>query len=167
MDRSFHQLNQLEDILEGWFDGCCEPINPGGTASYGAVLFRNKERIWEESKIVTVPPDILTSNNVAEYTGFIAILYSLLCLRDFPKHAPIIIKGDSMLVVEQMNGRWQMRGGHYVRYAVEAKRTLKAVRKRFKNIRIEWIPREQNSLADELSKCILDKAGVEFKLQPR
>lgn len=33
-----------------YFDGAYEPVNPGGTASYGAVIHHNKERVWECSE---------------------------------------------------------------------------------------------------------------------
>jgi len=59
-----------------YFDGACEPVNPGGTASYGAVVFLAGERIWECAEIYQ-PEDgheKQTSNNVAEYAGLIAIL---------------------------------------------------------------------------------------------
>jgi hypothetical protein len=37
---------------------------------------------------------------------------------------------------------------------------------RFKNIRGEWIRREENKIADRLSKEALKKEGVELRLQP-
>jgi hypothetical protein len=33
------------------FDGCCEPVNPGGTASYGAVVFMDGKRVWDCSEL--------------------------------------------------------------------------------------------------------------------
>ena len=30
-------------LIEAWFDGACEPVNPGGTASYGVIVTRNGE----------------------------------------------------------------------------------------------------------------------------
>src|SRR5690348_637142 len=59
-----------------YFDGACEPVNPGGTASYGAVIFRDCKRIWECSEIYNSGPgnERNTSNNVAEYAALIAVL---------------------------------------------------------------------------------------------
>jgi hypothetical protein len=56
----------------------------------------------------------------------------------------------------------QIRGGHYAQIAFRCRELLK----RFPRIRGEWIPREENTLADELSKSQLIKAGVEFRIQP-
>jgi ribonuclease HI len=55
-----------------YFDGACEPVNPGGTASYGAVIIEDDETIWECSEVYGQGK--LMSNNVAEYAGFIAVL---------------------------------------------------------------------------------------------
>jgi hypothetical protein len=67
---------------------------------------------------------------------------------------PIIIRGDSALVVNHMWGAWRIKRGVYVPLALEA-----AVRiKRFKSMRGEWIPREQNELADSLSKLAVEVA---------
>jgi ribonuclease HI len=54
-----------------------------------------------------------------------------------------------------------MNGGFYLPIALKCKDLLK----QFPNIAGEWIPREQNSLADELSKTELKKAGVKFRIQ--
>jgi hypothetical protein len=71
-------------------------------------------------------------------------------------------------VIRQMFGgggfkkKWQIRGGHYAQIAFRCRELLK----RFPRIRGEWIPREENTLADELSKAQLIKAGVQFRIQP-
>jgi ribonuclease HI len=59
-----------------FFDGACEPVNPGGTASYGLVVFDGAKRIFEDSRIVEPLTGRAwdTSNNLAEYAGFNAAL---------------------------------------------------------------------------------------------
>jgi ribonuclease HI len=101
------------------------------------------------------------SNNVAEYSGFLAILEYLLST-DLDDQT-INIHGDSKLVIEQMQGNWRMKKGFYIATAKKAKETLKRFRKKPTLI---WIPREKNDIADELSKAELKKAGVEFRIQP-
>ena len=148
--------------LKAYFDGCCEPVNPGGTAAYGVVILRNRQKIFEASKLF-VPQkgrEKETSNNVAEYSGFKAILDYLIThnLTD----APITVYGDSNLVIQQMFGTWRIKFGFYVPIA----KTCKAMLKQFPHITGTWIPKEKNSLADELSKAELKKAGVKFRIQP-
>lgn len=149
--------------IEAWFDGCCEPVNPGGTASYGAVVFINGKRVWDCSKIFFPEKgkERETSNNVAEYSGFLAILEWL--LENGYAAANTTIHGDSKLVIEQMQGNWKMHGGFYIQIARVAQQTLRKFKKQPK---LRWIPREQNDIADELSKAELIKAGVEFRIQP-
>jgi ribonuclease HI len=95
-----------------------------------------------------------------EYLGAIAILDILEKLG--MQQEPITIRGDSKLVIKQMNKEWRIKEGAYVPYA---KRCL-AKSLRFPKIRFEWIPREENGLADELSKGELRKVGVKFRIQP-
>lgn len=154
--------------ITAYFDGCCEPINPGGTASYGVVVFIDHERIWQASQIVSpgAGREKETSNNVAEYAGLIALLEYLLSrnLQD----EPIQVFGDSQLVMYQMFGdpklggkRWKIKRGYYAPLAARARELLKG----FSSLKGAWIPREENALADELSKAELVKAGIALKIQ--
>jgi ribonuclease HI len=161
-------------MIECFFDGCCEPINPGGTAAYGVVIFQEYGRpntrslIFNESKIFRPIKgrEKETSNNVAEYSGFEAILRFL--LENKLNEEAIIVHGDSRLVICQMfvacgyRKRWRILGGLYTPIALRCRELLK----QFPRIKGEWIPREENNLADELSKAELHKAGVKFKIQP-
>ena len=51
-------------MLSAYVDGCCAPISPGGTASYGVVVFKDSEKVWQGSGIVGSGDKM--SNNVAE-----------------------------------------------------------------------------------------------------
>ena len=143
-------------MVEAYFDGACEPFNPGGTAAFGAVVFKDGQRIFERSEIFRPPPgkEAETSNNVAEYLGLIAALDYL--RQQGMTGEYITIKGDSMLVIKQMQGQWRIKKGFYVPLAIDAKHMLS----NFPNVRFEWIPREQNELADELSKRELKTNGI-------
>ena len=145
-----------------YFDGACEPVNPGGTAAYGAVIMQDGQHIWECSELVNPEQgkEDQTSNNVAEYCGLIAILEYLIHLG--AQHEPIMVYGDSQLVIQQMFGRWNIKSGIYVPYALKAKE----LRQSFSNLSGQWIKRELNTVADELSKRPLRAAGIEFRLQP-
>lgn len=149
-------------MIKAYFDGCCEPINPGGTASFGAVIFVDGKRVWECSRLF-IPKsgkEKETSNNVAEYSGFKAILDWI--LEQNAQNEKIVICGDSNLVIQQMFGTWRIKQGYYVRIALQCEKLLE----RFPQIEGHWIPREENGIADELSKAELVKAGVEFRIQP-
>jgi ribonuclease HI len=52
-------------LVEAWFDGSCEPVNPGGTAFYGAVIVIDGEAT--ELSVIADPATVeITTNNVAE-----------------------------------------------------------------------------------------------------
>jgi ribonuclease HI len=98
---------------------------------------------------------------VAEYCGFTAILDFLI---DHNLHGQkCTIYGDSKLVIEQMNGNWRIKKGHYKPIALEAMELLERF---IVKPKLQWIPRGQNGIADELFKAELKKAGVEFRIQP-
>lgn len=154
-------------LIRCFFDGCCEPINPGGTASYGVVIVKESGlasfSVLREASEIFYPQkgrEKQTSNNLAEYSGFRHILQWLI-EQGLNGHC-IEIRGDSNLVIQQMFGSWRIKQGFYVPIALECHELLK----KFPNIRGKWIPREENSLADKLSKAELLKAGVKFRIQP-
>jgi ribonuclease HI len=148
----------MQNGIVCFFDGACEPRNPGGNMGMGAVIFI--DGIEFEKHTQFVKSSEINSNNVAEYRALIWILETLI------KHGLherlIYIYGDSQLVVMQMSGKWRIKFGYYVDYAREAKELFKV----FKNTLIQWIPREKNEYADKLSKGELIKNNVEFRLQP-
>lgn len=146
------------DLIEVWTDGCCEPVNPGGTAGWGAHIRQGETVLWEGSGMIAASPT--TSNNVAEYMAFLEALKWLLDHGHQGKE--IIFRADSKLVVEQMNGRWRMHEGRYIPIALKSREMFK----RFKRKHLIWIPRDENGLADELSKREVKKAGVTFRIQP-
>lgn len=142
-----------------WYDGACEPTNPGGTASYGVIVKKDGVVLFEESKIVGSGPRM--SNNVAEYSGAISGMEWLLA-NGFSR-SRILVRGDNKMSVLQMAGFWKVRtwDGLYVPYW---RRALDLVKK-FRHIKFQWIPREQNGEADEISKRALKESGVKFVIQ--
>jgi ribonuclease HI len=131
-------------VVVVYVDGLCEPRNPGGTATYGFVVYINGEKKHEGCGIVGEGEGM--SNNVSEYSGLIAALEWL--YKNGYAADEIIVRSDSQLLVNQMSGLWACRGGMYKPYYEKAKAMLRF----FKNIKFEWIPREKNEEADRLSR---------------
>ena len=115
----------------------------------GALIKVNGETTWSYSAAEPKNPN--NSNNVAEYKAFIELLKSLKNLGYQDRQ--VIVNGDSMLVVQQMNGNWRIKEGRYRPYALEA---LKLVGE-FTNLIIRHVYREKNQEADDLSKQSLEK----------
>lgn len=145
-------------MIEIYFDGACEPKNPGGNMGWGVCVRENGKVISQESGFVIA--DKSNSNNVAEYMAFIAALKQIK-----PDMGSVVIMGDSQLVVKQMNHEWMIRGGRYTEFAVQAIETLEEIQRLSTvDISIKWIPRAQNHEADKLSKREFQKRSIKIAL---
>ena len=128
-----------------FWDGSCEPTNPGGTMGFGALIIcEGKETAWSDN----LPAKPTNTNNVAEYIAFLMLMRKLEGL----KSCQINIFGDSNMVVNQMNGTWKIKDGGYVPYANLCKPLIEKL-KADNIVNLSWIPREKNVRADNLSKA--------------
>jgi ribonuclease HI len=125
---------------ELYFDGSCWP-NPGGEAKYGCVICIG-ERTHTLNKSLGKTPTM--TNNIAEWEGLIAGLKECVLL----KIKELAVYGDSMLVIMQAKGEWRCKAEHLKQYPIICGELIE----KFDRIKFEWIDREQNYLADELSK---------------
>jgi len=130
------------------FDGAAIP-NPG-EMGIGAVLIENGNIITKISKKL---PDNGT-NNIAEYTALLTAISKALELGW--KH--IMIEGDSKLVVNQVKGVWNIDKGHLKSLYIQVVKELS----KLDSYTIKWIPREKNSIADELASKALGYEGVVY-----
>lgn len=136
----------IDDYL-AWFDGACQPINPGATATFGFII-KAKDGTVLLKEHGLAGKGITMSNNVAEYAGVLHILKYLSCRLP----GRVTIYGDANLVINQLNDEWRIRKGLYLSLAVEAKELLARLRGLGWQINLCWIPREQNEECDTLSK---------------
>jgi ribonuclease HI len=132
-------------------DGACQPVNPGGTASWGFVIVRRAQ----DSGIVGTGSGM--SNNVAEFRAVVMALEWVVQRR--PLERLIRLHADSKLVVEQLSGRWRMHGGLYAAEFCKAAALVETLRALGYTIEFIWVPRKQNAQADALTKQALMAAG--------
>ena len=132
--------------LECYFDGACEPVNPGGNMGMGWIIvntitghIRSRKRYKEKNPT--------NSNNVAEYLALYMLLKDL---RDY-SDCEISIYGDSKLIVNQINNEFKLNSGLHYNIAKRTAELYKDIANNNK-ISISWIPREVNTGADKLSK---------------
>jgi len=130
-----------------WFDGACEPVNPGGTASFGVVIRDSNDTVLLKEHGLLGEGSAM-SNNVAEYAG---VLHILKYLSSRPP-GRAIIHGDSNLVINQLSGKWRIKKGLYRSIAIEAQELLAHLHGLGWQVNLCWIPREQNEECDALSK---------------
>ncbi len=128
-----------------YVDGLCEPVNPGGTATYGYVVRNDAGRdIARKSGVVGKGPEM--SNNVAEYAALCEAFRFL--IKEKMTRLPIEIRSDSRLLVNQMKGEWKFHNGLYA----QKYRDAKALATQVDRVKFRWIPREENKEADALSR---------------
>ena len=130
-------------MIEVWVDGLCEPINPGGTACIGYVIKKGGKVLAKISQVVGRGEDM--TNNVAEYTALIRALERIMQLGLARQET--LVRSDSRLVVNQMNGKWEVKAPLILPLYRKAKTMTTAM-----NIKFNWVPREQNTEADALCR---------------
>lgn len=128
------------------FDGACGPKNPGGRCGGGAVIIKDNEILAEIFDEYIPFNKQETSNNLGEYYGLLKALQFL--VNSNLQDETVDVYGDSNLVISQMQGKWRIKNGIYKDIAWKTR----LYSKKFKFIRFNWIPREENEWADALSK---------------
>ncbi|WP_396931496.1 bifunctional RNase H/acid phosphatase [Mycolicibacterium sp.] len=119
--------------------------NPG-PAGYGCVIWSDDHQtvLAEHGQAIGI-----TTNNVAEYRGLIAGLEEARRLGA----NEVAVSMDSKLVVEQMCGRWKVKHAAMA----ELHQQARALASTFDSVTYQWIPREQNSYADQLANEAMDR----------
>ena len=149
------------DYLILYFDGACEPWNPGGVGSYGYVIVKPDGNLFTQNKGIAHKGGPASTNNFAEYTALGFGLRNLVCLE---WTGTLEIRGDSKLVIEQLNQNWRCN--------MENLQTLRArcweLLGHLGKWTARWIPREQNTAADKLSQEAWEQfTGRKFPVRRR
>lgn len=126
-----------------YFDGCSKG-NPG-KAGIGAVIYKNNDEFLGLSEYIGERQ----TNNEAEY---IALIKGLKKANE-NKITNISIKGDSLLVINQVLGIWKTNKTELQKLKDLVIQELS----NFKHYDFEHIKREFNSRADELANLMLNE----------
>lgn len=143
-----------------YFDGCSKG-NPGPAGS-GAMI---KYDIYDISLCEYVGN---ATNNVAEYKG---LILGLKYLKENMKHLKndngngdikyLTIKGDSMLVINHITGKYKIKSPNLLPLYNQAKELMQSIKNQNIEINIEivflYIPREENKEADHLANMGLKR----------
>ena len=120
--------------------------NPG-RASIGALVV---EAEGSAAPVATVSEAIgIATNNEAEYRAVIA---GLQAARDAGADE-VIVRADSLLLVNQLNGVWRLKAQHLRPLYREALALVRG----FSRVSIQHVPREANVEADALANEALDR----------
>jgi ribonuclease HI len=133
-----------------YFDGCSKG-NPGPSGS-GALIKNEKDIcVWSASEYIGN-----TTNNVAEYKGLILGLKQIKDLKHF-NFTKVFVKGDSMLVINQMNGKYKVNSPHLIQLYNEAKELIEDI-----DVTFIYISRNENKEAD----CLANQGVKEHFIKP-
>lgn len=128
------------------FDGIVEPVNPGGTGAWGYVLW-----IGTKKKIVgngALKPAPWMTNNYAEFCALGFGLKKIIEL-NLESINSFTILGDSQLVVNQINGTWQVKSELLKPLHTKCLEYLSKIPCEWV---MRWIPRAINEDADAQSR---------------
>lgn len=128
--------------IYAYFDASCTPTNPGGCIGLGCVILHDLNKI---EYFETIAKHWSNTNNVGEYLALYKLL-NLLIENDLQTKS-IIVRGDSNLVINQMNNLWGCKKPSLQLLLDKCRALLPS----FSHIEFEWIPRELNAEADRLS----------------
>ncbi|MEM4208082.1 MAG: ribonuclease HI family protein [Candidatus Bilamarchaeaceae archaeon] len=128
-------------MLYVYIDGACFG-NPG-PMGIGVVIYKNKHKIKEISEYLGEG-----TNNIAEYNALIRALEEI---KKFGE-SKALIRTDSQLLANQMSGLYKVKNHNLKILKSKADKLLRGM-----DVKIEHIPREHNTIADNLSKKAIAK----------
>ena len=124
-----------------YFDGASRG-NPGECGAGACIVDDQGATAWSGCRALGKG-----TNNEAEYHALIMLLEEI--SRRGLKN--VTVRGDSRLVVSQVKGEWKVKEERLRTLADRARSLVKE-----SGALLEWVPREQNTLADALSNRALD-----------
>ncbi len=134
-----------------FFDGACDP-NPDGAMGFGVYIESNIEMSGGCKLSNGEAAKKGNTNNIAEYKAVLGLL-NWLRHDPFKQDCEYFICGDSRLVVMQLRQDWKVKSNPQLRsLRDECLEIIEKLKSRGNEFYVAWIPREQNKLADELSK---------------
>lgn len=123
------------------FDGASKG-NPGPSGA-GAVIYKNREEIWSSHKFIGCK-----TNNQAEYSALIFGLEGALNLGI----KTLLVLGDSLLVINQVNGLYKVKSD----FILPLHKEVLALKSKFDFIEFNHVYRDNNKRADQLSNMAFE-----------
>ena len=128
-------------MVKAWFDGACIP-NPG-RGGWGFVVRDDAGKLLGSGNGCLGEG---STNNAAELRALVEVL---LWLKARPELRPAVIHGDSQWAIGAAMG-FKIKKPHLIPLSIAAKALVKET-----DVRLRWVPREENSEADAESLAAL------------
>ena len=127
-----------------YVDGSVVP-SPGGIVGYGWTCPKTNE----SGNGIAYQGGESATNNASEWLAAAAALAHVLCVHKTT--GTVTIRSDSELLVNQLNGEWRVKHGNLKPLAAVVNIMIEELQGIGIDVIAEWVPREQNKVADELS----------------
>ena len=144
-------------MIELWIDGSYFILNQEKIASAGLIIKKGEITIAKSSKITGKGKEM--NNNIAEYNAFIYALREI--KRRQLDTEEILIRSNSRLLVDQMNGSWKAKTETIFPLYREARQIAINLK-----LKIKWISKEVNIEANEMARLAL-KNWIENNCDPK
>lgn len=134
-------------MIKVFIDGSCrENGSKNARCGVGLVARKDNKIIFSIGRPVKA-----ITNNEAEY---LALIHALKELKPYRKEQ-IIIYSDSNLVVNQVNGNWQIKRPELQRLKDTVKSIINS--SKFIQVDLKWVPREMNKEANKIAQKITEE----------
>lgn len=125
--------------------------NPG-PAAIGVFITQDGKELIKMGKTIGV-----STNNVAEYSALLTAWQLLLAKVKPEDRGEVNVKMDSELVVKQMKGEYRIKDPSLQRFAIQ----IKSLEREWgRGVLYQHVPRNQNTICDELVNVALDHAAL-------
>jgi ribonuclease HI len=128
-----------------YFDGLCEPRNPGGIPVYAFIVrdSSSEQVLAKDAGLAGEPWTENATHNLAEYT---AAIMGVRWAKVHAQTAELSIHGDSELVIRQVNKVYKVKSPKMLPLFTELTGLLNGL-----SWKAVWVPRAKNSQADKLA----------------
>ena|SRR5437773_4841069 len=131
--------------IQVYFDGLCEPKNPGGIPVYAFIVSDpdSGQVLAQEAGLAGEPWRSDATHDLAEYT---AAINAVKWVREHAQALELSIYGDSKPVIHQLNKVYKVKPGEMLPLFNVLTAQLEGI-----SWKALWVPREKNLEADKLT----------------
>ncbi len=135
----------MASTIQIYFDGLCEPKNPGGIPVYAFIVsdLDSGQILGKEAGLAGEPWRVDVTHNFAEYT---AAIRGVKWVREHVPTNELLIYGDSELVINQLNKVYKVKSQRIRPLYTELVGQLEGL-----SWKAVWVPRKRNDDADKLA----------------
>ena len=120
------------------------------------MLYKDGKKVWD----LLVPMPVGSTNNEAEFE---TLVQGLKKLRDTGQTGDVIVRGDSMIVLNTVKGQLDATNSHLKQHWDAARRLVRELSAAGCNLTLEHVLRDRNIDADALSNIEMDRKTAELK----